>query len=290
MRLTVRLLFFLLLGAGAWVGLRYYHQQSQLQMQLAELTAVLNTENEKIAHNAEYFAKGIEANVASSRNQPADVAVLRRAEEVLRKTKQLTDTLRAAGNRLRLSTGNAVAPLPLRRPQALAGAAHQAIRQHVAACLDTLYRLAPTTTARLAGPVFTEDTPVVEALADLSQLESRALAYQIQALNRLAGMVSNTTLNPHLQVAATAESNTVAPGGTYRARLLVLVSLTPAQAPLSMTCNGRPIPVGPAGTGVVRFRAPTHPGPATWTGTIRLNQNGRDSTFQVTVPYRVARR
>ncbi len=34
----------------------------------------------------------------------------------------------------------------------------------------------------------------------------------------------------------------------------------------------------------------TRPGPATWTGTIRLNHYGRDTTFRVTVPYRVARR
>ncbi|MGI4865797.1 MAG: hypothetical protein ACRYFZ_17875 [Janthinobacterium lividum] len=290
MRLTVRLLVLLLLGIGAWVGLRYYHQQSRLHTQLAELTAVLNSENEKLARSAEYSIKGIEANVARNHNRTTDVTVLRGAEEVLLRTKQLTDTLRAAGNRLRLATGNAAAPSLLRRPQAQAGAAQRAIRQHVAACLDTLYRIAPTAAARLAGPAFTEDTPVVEALADLSQLESRALAYQTHSLKGLAGMVSNTTLKPHLQATAIAESNTVAPSGTYRARLLVLASLAPAQAPLSMTCNGQPVPVGPTGIGLVRFRAPTRPGPATWTGTIRINQNGRDTTFKVVVPYRVARR
>jgi len=290
MRIIVRLLILLLLGINVWVGLRYYRQQSRLHAQLAQLTAVLNTENDKLARSAEYVIKGIEANVARNRNQPAEVAVLRRAEEVLYRTKQLTDTLRTTGNRLRLATGNAVAPSPLRHPQAPAGATHQAIRQHIAACLDTLYRLAPITEARLAGPALTKDTPMVEALADLSQLESKALASQIHLLKRLAGRVSNTTLKPHLQAAATAQSNTVAPGDTYRAQLLVLASFTPTKAPLSMTCNGRPVPIDPAGTGLVRFRAPTRPGPATWTGTIRLNQNGRDTTFKVVVPYRVARR
>jgi hypothetical protein len=290
MRIIVRLLILLLLGINVWVGLRYYRQQNRLHAQLAQLTAVLNTENDKLARSAEYVIKGIEANVARNRNQPAEVAVLRRAEEVLYRTKQLTDTLRTTGNRLRLATGNAVAPSPLRRPQAPAGATQQAIRQHIAACLDTLYRLAPITEARLAGPALTKDTPMVEALADLSQLESKALASQIHLLKRLAGRVSNTTLKPHLQAAATAQSNTVAPGDTYRAQLLVLASFTPTKAPLSMACNGRPVPIGPAGTGLVRFRAHTRPGPATWTGTIRLNQNGRDTTFKVVVPYRLARR
>jgi hypothetical protein len=59
---------------------------------------------------------------------------------------------------------------------------------------------------------------------------------------------------------------------------------------MQLTCNGRPVPIAPNGTGLVSFRAPTRPGPATWTGTIRLNQYGRDTTFRVTVPYRVARR
>jgi len=290
MRLTVRLLILLLLGVSAWVGVRYYYQQNRLYAQLAQLTAVLNTENEKLARSAEYTIKGIQANVARNRRQPAEVAVLRRAEEVLRRTKQLMDTLKASDDRLRLTTGNAIAPSPLRRPQAPAGAMQQAIRQHISACLDTLYQLAPTTAAQIARPAFTEDTPVVETLAELSQLESRVLASQIHSLKSLAGLVSNTTLKQYLQAAATAESNTVAPGDTYRAQLLVIASSTPTRAPLSMTCNGQSIPVGPTGVGQVRFHAPTRPGPATWTGTIRLNQYGRDTTFQVTVPYRVARR
>jgi cell division protein FtsB len=290
MRLTVRLLILLLLGVSAWVRVRYYYQQNRLYAQLAQLTAVLNTENEKLARSAEYTIKGIQANVARNRRQPAEVAVLRRAEEVLRRTKQLMDTLKASDNRLRLTTGNAIALLPLRRPQAPAGAMQQAIRQHILACLDTLYQLAPTTAAQTARPAFTEDTPVVETLAELSQLESRVLASQIHSLKSLAGLVSDTTLKQYLQAAATAESNTVAPGDTYRAQLLVLANSTPTRAPLSMTCNGQSIPVGPTGIGQVRFRAPTRPGPATWTGTIRFNMYGRDTTFKVVVPYRVARR
>jgi hypothetical protein len=290
MFLTIRLLILLLLGVSVWIGVQYHRQQSRLYTQLAQFTAVLNIENEKLVRSADYTVKGIQANVARNRRQPAEVAVLRRAEETLRRIKQLTDTLKASSNRLRLATGNAITPLPLLRPQAPVGAAQQAIRQHIAACMDTLYRLAPTTATQIAKSAFTEDTPVVELLAEFSQLESSVLTSQTHLLNSLAGLVSNTTLKQYLQAAATAESNIVAPGDTYHARLLVIASSTPTRAPLSMTCNGQPIPVGPTGIGQVRFRAPARPGPATWTGTIRLNSNGRDTTFRVTVPYRVARR
>lgn len=57
---------------------------------------------------------------------------------------------------------------------------------------------------------------------------------------------------------------------------------------LRMRCNGRPVPVDENGLGQVRFQAPWKPGPATWTGSITFVQNGRDTTFKVLVPYRVA--
>jgi len=62
-----------------------------------------------------------------------------------------------------------------------------------------------------------------------------------------------------------------------------------------MTYNGSPLSVGPDGHGKVEFTA--RPGAfdqagnakANWTGSIRLNQNGRDTTFKVTVPYTVTK-
>jgi hypothetical protein len=57
-----------------------------------------------------------------------------------------------------------------------------------------------------------------------------------------------------------------------------------------MTRNDQPVPADSIGVGQVRFCAPTHLGPATWTGTICLHSNDYDTNFRVTVPYRVARR
>jgi len=116
------------------------------------------------------------------------------------------------------------------------------------------------------------------------------LARQAQILQHIAQATANPYWPTRLVATASAESNVVAPGATYRAEL-GLVSYYPAdKLKMHMTCNGQPVPIGSDGIGQASFRAPTRPGPATWTGAIRLNQNGRDTTFKVTVPYRVARR
>jgi hypothetical protein len=57
-----------------------------------------------------------------------------------------------------------------------------------------------------------------------------------------------------------------------------------------MTRNDQPVPADSISVEQVRFRAPTHLGPATWTGTICVHSNDYDTNFRVTVPYRVARR
>ncbi|MFD2719096.1 GldM family protein [Hymenobacter monticola] len=62
-----------------------------------------------------------------------------------------------------------------------------------------------------------------------------------------------------------------------------------------MTLNGSPISVGPDGHGKVEFTA--RPGAfnsegvakASWTGTIRFNQNGRDTTFVKKVEYNITK-
>ena len=88
---------------------------------------------------------------------------------------------------------------------------------------------------------------------------------------------------------ATAVSNVVAPGGSYRAQFGLVSYFSAQELTMRMNCNGQPVPTNAQGVGLVSFRAPARPGPAQWTGTIRLQSNGRDTTFKVTVPYRVAR-
>jgi hypothetical protein len=292
------ILFLLLAGAAGWAALRHYRQQNRLHQQLAQLTAVLTAQNDRINDNAENTIKGIEAAVIKNKRQPADVLVLRRAEALHEDAKQLATTLQAASAQLRRATGNQEA-LPLQHPGAAIGGALDtgaprwpALKQRLASYADTLRQLGlwQARSAPLQAPTFTNNTPVAEALADLTRLGSEILACQTHALQSLGKRVGAPRWVSHPLAVTTARSSVVAPGDTYRAELGLVGYFSAKEIKMQLACNGRPVPIAPNGTGLIRFRAPTRPGPATWTGTIRLNQNGRDTTFKVTVPYRVVRR
>ena len=288
------LVLLLALGAGTWATVSYHRQQNRLYMQLQQLANVLTTENDEAARKADYTIQGLKAAVVKNRNQPADVAVLQRAENVSSQVHTLLDILRSRANDLRYTTDNPATPTLRRPPTAPAGPLlsprrQQLLQQQVTALADTLRHLEPAGTPPLTAPALGSDPLAAEALADLSQLESNLLDHQAQVLKHLVGLVSNPMpVANKLLAAATAESNVVAPGDTYRAELF-LVSHFGNDLRMQMACNGQPVAVGPDGVGLVRFRAPTRPGPASWTGSIRINQNGRDTTFVVRVPYRVVR-
>lgn len=297
MRRFIPLLLFL--GIGAWVALHHYRQQNELHQQLAPLTAVLAVESAQVASDTQNTLKGIEATIIKNRNQPADIALLYRAEALQQSVNKLLDALHNYRGQLRYTSSTFSAPALLQqlrstteRVPAHGTPRQQDLRQRVAAYADTLRRLGfvQSDTTPLVAPDFTETTPVVEALADLSQLESEVLARQTFALQRIVESVGARNWLTQPLLTATAESNVVAPGATYRAQLGLAGYFSANELKMTMTCNGRPVPAGPSGTGLVRLRAPTCPVPATWTGTIRINQNGRDTTFKVVVPYRVARR
>lgn len=139
-----------------------------------------------------------------------------------------------------------------------------------------------------------ESTPLAAALATLSQKETEVLKLQADALTAQSQKVgAQTIVFDKIGAFASAESNTVAAGTKYKAELF----LTAAASSLhpSMTLNGGPLAVGPDGHGKVEFTA--RPGnfdaagnaKASWTGSIRFNQNGRDTTFKVMVPYTVTK-
>lgn len=289
-------LLLLLVGAGSWATLRSYRQQTRLHQQLEELTQVLTTENDLASRNAQHTVKGIEAAVAKNRNQPTDRALLRHAKAIQTCAEQLVETLRTYGDQLRRATSNKEA-VPLQHPNAAIGSEsakkqRQALAKQLAAYNDTLRQsgAAEATAAPLLAPTFEATTPVADALADLSRLEGEVLARQTPALKHISERVGARQWPMHPVATATAESNVVAPCGTYRAQLGVVSYFSANELRMTITCNGQPISVDHNGIGLVRFRAPSRPGPATWTGTIRLNSNGRDTTFKVKVPYRVARR
>lgn len=139
-----------------------------------------------------------------------------------------------------------------------------------------------------------ESTPLAAALATLSQKETEVLKLEADALSAQAQKVgAKTIVFDKIGAFASAESNTVAAGTKYKAELFLTASASSISP--KMTLNGSPLAVGPDGHGKVEFTA--RPGSfdasgnakANWTGTIRFNQNGRDTTFKVLVPYTITK-
>ncbi len=292
------ILLLLLAGAGGWAALHHYRQQNLLYQQLAQLTEVLTTENDLASRTTEGTIMGLKAAAAKNRNQPTDIALLRRAEALQARVQQLMNALQTTGSQLRRATSNKEAMLLQHLGEAIGAEfskdapQRQALERRLAAYADTLRQLSLLDAKATSLQVLTFDrtTSVAEALADLARLESEILTCQTHALQSIGKRVGAQRWLSHPLATATAESNVVAPGDTYRARLGLVGYFSANQLRMQMACNGHPVPADSVGIGQVRFRAPTRPGPATWTGTIRLSSNGRDTTFRVTVPYRVARR
>ena len=294
-RLPKLLLLLLLLTVVSSSGYRHYHTQARLARQLQQLDQVLNIQNNDAAVTASGMVKGINAAVIKNQLQPRGVALLHRAEALELRTRQLLDTLNACRELLCRATGDSDNGAALRHPgetRAVAqllgsGTRRQlALQQQLATYTDTVRQFRGVHPASFPPATF-ENMSAVEALAALTELQSAILDATNAALRHLAATIGAGRLSPQLLAVAPAESNVVAPGETYHARLLLLKSL-PARN-LKMYCDGRPVTVGSNGVGHVRFHASTRPGPAFWTATIQLHQYGR-TTFRVRVPYRVAGR
>jgi len=261
-----------LLGAsgGSWYWQQ--RQETRLLAALAPLTQTLETANTHARQTAIQALKQLEEGVAKNRNQPRALAVFATATRLHAQANQLLDTLQAQRVALRRTTVG------------LGAAAAQRLQQQTATYARALRQLPPP--SALGRPaVRWGEVPAAATLADLAHVEHQILTSETQAIQRLSRTVGARSITYRLVAVATAA---VAPGATYRAHLTLLKILIPQS--LRMYCNGQPVPVGPDGVGLVRFRAPRQPGPASWVGMVRINQNGRDTTFVVRVPYRVARR
>ncbi|GAA3992536.1 gliding motility protein GldM [Hymenobacter antarcticus] len=278
--------------------------------------------NGKTSVAADNTIKSIEAAVVKNQNQARDKAVLQESEEIRSKTKEMTTYLRGLREKLLKATENTGPEMTnLSGEDKVAitmlggkndGLAYKElkpklneysafIRKYVpdAAALaldgkeDTRVTEASQKTKNFAELNF-ENTPVVAALATISQKETEVLEYEAEALKKQAEKVgAKTIVFDKIGAFASAESNTVAAGTKYKAELFLTASASSISP--RMTLNGSPLSVGPDGKGKVEFTA--RPGgfdasgnaKASWTGTIRFQQNGRDTTFQVKVPYTITK-
>jgi gliding motility-associated protein GldM len=138
-----------------------------------------------------------------------------------------------------------------------------------------------------------EATPLVAALATLSQKEAEVLKYEADALQNLAQRVGADIIKfEKIFAMARAESKTVAAGTKYRAEMFIAASsdaITP-----TMTFNGKPIKVE-NGQGIVEFTAAANNYDAdgnskqTWKGQVIIDKGGEKETLDVTQEYIVAK-
>ena len=282
----------------------------------------LSSINGKVSKANDGTVKGIKAQVDKNHNLPKDMAVLKQSEDVRARTKEVVAYLAGVREQLLTKTENKgknefknmsaedkVAELMLGANQDGVG---YKMKGELNKYSDYIKGIVPSVSplaldasqdpmvvdkeqkSKNFAQLNFENTPVVAALAVLSQKEAEVLKYESDALSALSQKVGGEIIVfDKIGAFASAESNTVAAGTKYKAELFLTASATGLNP--SMTLNGSPLSVGPDGKGKVEFTA--RPGAfdkdgnakATWTGTIRFKQNGRDTTFKVSVPYTVSK-
>ncbi|HEX8330501.1 MAG TPA: hypothetical protein VF629_23415 [Hymenobacter sp.] len=281
---------------SAYVWVSQYQERMRLATQLQDLQVVLRRQNAAANQGADKTIKSIEASVVKNQRQAKDLAVLQTCQALRRRTATLLDTLQAHQNRLFCYTGNSASSPRLAYPLAVAlvqqgwgsgTSAHRLLKEQFDKYRTSLPVLAADS-LKVETPSF-DSQSVAGALATFAQTESDLLAAETKALHQLSRKVGARHILTRIVPVATAESNVVHLGGTYRARFYLVKQLLIPRKNLQMECDGQPVDVDKDGVGYVRFVAPQRPGPAVWTGSIRFNINGRDTTFQTRVPYRVAR-
>ncbi|OGX89054.1 gliding motility protein GldM [Hymenobacter lapidarius] len=277
--------------------------------------------NDKTSVAADGTVKGIQAAVVKNQNQARDKAVLAQSEEIRQKTKELVSYLRGVREQLLKATDNTATDVKnMSGEDKVAitmlggkknGVAYTTMKPKLNEYAAYMKQFVPDAsplaldgkednrvtkdqrTKNFAELNF-ENTPVVAALATISQKETEILKMEAEALQKQAEKVgAKTIVFDKIGAFASAESNTVAAGTKYKAELFLTASATSISP--RMTLNGSPLSVGPDGKGKVEFTA--RPGnfdaagsaKNSWTGTIRFNQNGRDTTFTVKVPYTVTK-
>jgi gliding motility-associated protein GldM len=279
--------------------------------------------NEKVSLANDGQIKSIQAQVTKNQNQKQDLAVLEQGKDVREHTKAMITYLRDVRDKLVAKTENTKGTGEYKNMSAedkvaelmLGGAKNGAayplkdelnkystyIKQFVPEAeplaLDAKDDKGVTEKEQKSknfAELNFENTPLVAALAVLSQKEAEVLKYEADALSKLAEKVgAKTIVFDKIGAFAAAESNTVAAGTKYKAELFLTASassITPV-----MTLNGSPLKVGPDGKGKIEFTATPGAFDAsgnakkTWSGTVRIRNNGRDTTFKVTVPYVVTK-
>lgn len=136
-----------------------------------------------------------------------------------------------------------------------------------------------------------QNTPMVAALAVLSQLENDVVKVETKGVDAMRGRIGEFQIKfDKVSAMASAESNTVAAGTKYKAKMFISATSTTLSPKMSASGAGA-VRVDGDGVGTVEFTASggtTEGAKKTWTGSITIrNAAGEDTTLVVKQDYTV---
>ncbi len=280
-----------------------------------------------VARNTQ-TTESIQSSVQERGNKPGEVVTLKSAQEVRQRTSALITEIEAIKNELIERSGgkdsdgrlagakdaDAVANLMIGPGERKNGKAY-ALKSDLNDFTAYLNQVASTSLPLLAldgkdDPVVKNDprqrnkdfailnfesTPLVAALAVLSDKQAKIANYEAQVLNELASKVGAADFKfDKLFPMARAESRVVAAGTEYVADLFI--SAASSSIKPTMKFQGKDLPVDPNGVGQIKFRASASNYDAegnskqTWKAQITMpNPIGGDTTFTHEEEYIVAK-
>jgi gliding motility-associated protein GldM len=285
----------------------------------------LQTVNSKTKGDNQGVVSNIQAAVAKNKTQSAnDQRVLKNAQEIRKQTSDMVGYIQSLRAMLIEKTGGMTPEKTYKQPEGndivainmLGGSRNgkgYELEQKLNAYAKFLKQYNPNMPEKLAmsgkeNPVAAndpnqkrkdfaqlnfQDTPLVAALAVLSQQENEVLKYEADALQKLAAQVGADIIKfEKIFAMARAESKTVAAGTKYKAQMFIAASsdnITPV-----MSYNGRPVKVV-NGMGEIEFTAAASNYDADgnskqqWKGMVTLTQNGEQKQYPIVEEYIVAK-
>ena len=128
-------------------------------------------------------------------------------------------------------------------------------------------------------------TPVVAALAILTQKQTEVIRYEQEVLKKLgAGDLSRDVKFDKIIAMASADANIVAAGQDYTAKMFISATSSGAGSRMSSDAGG--VKVDGDGVGELKFTA-SGTGKKTWNGSITIKSRGKDTTFTLKKEYEV---
>lgn len=136
-----------------------------------------------------------------------------------------------------------------------------------------------------------QNTPMVASLAVLSQMENDVVKVESKAIDAMRNRIGEFNIKfDKVQAMASAESNVVAAGTKYKAKLFITASST-SLSPQMKTTGAGAVKVDGEGVGTIEFTASggtTEGAKKTWEGFISIkNAAGEDTVLKVKQEYTV---